>query len=97
VVGEDDPGSSLGIESTDVDIDPVGAGGACTASMTSARTSTPVVRVNVPMVNIRPAGRTMEAGKLTIWLAMESARTSPSWGATVDVMWSVVYRGVCPR
>jgi hypothetical protein len=87
VVEEDDPESSPGIEFVDVDIDPVGAGGACTASTTSAGPSTPVV----PIVNVRPAGRTMEAGKLTIWLAMESARTPPTWCATVDEMWSAVY------
>jgi hypothetical protein len=37
-----------------------------------------VVLVNVPIVNVRPAEMTMEAGKLTIWLAMESARTPPT-------------------
>jgi hypothetical protein len=55
-----------------------------------------VVQVNVPMVNVRPIGRTMEAGKLTVWLAMESACTPPTWRATVDRIWLVVYRGVCP-
>jgi hypothetical protein len=91
VVGEDDPESSPGIESTDVDVDPVGAGGACTASMTSVGPSTPVVQVNVSIVNVRPTGRTMEAGKLTIWLAMESARTPSTWCATVNEMWSAIY------
>jgi hypothetical protein len=56
-----------------------------------------VVQVNVPIMNVRPAERTMEAGKLTSWLAMESARTPPTWRATVDEMWSAVYRGVCTR
>jgi hypothetical protein len=97
VVGEDDPESSPGIESTDVDVDAVSAAGACTASTTSAGPSTPVVQVNVPIVNVRPTGRTMEAGKLTIWLAMEFARTPPTWRTTIDEMWSAVYRGVCPR
>jgi hypothetical protein len=93
VVEEDDPESSPGIKSADVDVDSVGAGGACTASMTSAGPSTPVVQVNVPIVNVRPTERTMEAGKLTIWLTMESTCTPPTWRATVDEMWSAVYRG----
>jgi hypothetical protein len=40
VVGEDDPESSPGIKSADVDVDPIGAGGAYTASTTSAGPST---------------------------------------------------------
>jgi hypothetical protein len=56
-----------------------------------------VVQVNIPIVNVSPAGRTMEAGKLTIWLAIESARTPPTWCATIDEMWSAVYRGVYPQ
>jgi hypothetical protein len=39
--------------------------------------STLVVQVNVPIMKVWPAGRTMEAGKMTIWLAMGSARTPP--------------------
>jgi hypothetical protein len=65
--------------------------------MTSAGPSVPVVQVNIPIMNIKPVGRTMEAGKLTIWLAIESACTPPIWHATVDEMWLAVYRGVCPR
>jgi hypothetical protein len=56
-----------------------------------------VVQVNVPIVNVRPAERSMEVGKLTIWLAMQSAHTTPTYSATVDDMWSAVYQGVCPR
>jgi hypothetical protein len=56
-----------------------------------------VVQVNVPIVNVRPAERSMEVGKLTIWLAMESARTPSTWRATIDDMWSAVYQGVCPQ
>jgi hypothetical protein len=95
VVEEDDPKTSPEIESTVVDVDSVGAGGAHTASTTSVGSSAPVVQVNVLIVNVRPTGRTMEAGKLTIWLAIESARTLPTRRTTVDEMWSVVYQGVC--
>jgi hypothetical protein len=96
VVGGSDPESGPKIESAVVDVDSVGAGGACTASTTSAGPSAAVVQVNVPIVNISPARRTMEAGKMTIWLTIESARTPPTWHATIDKMWSAVYRGVCP-
>jgi hypothetical protein len=96
VVEGDDPKTSPEIESIVVDVDLVGAGGACTASTTSLGPSMPVVQVNVLIINIRPAGRTMEARKLTIWFTMESARTPPTWHATIDEIWSVVYRGVCP-
>ena len=44
----------------------------------------PVVQVNTPTVKVWPASRIMEAGKVTIWFAMESARTPPTWRATVD-------------
>jgi hypothetical protein len=66
VVGGGDPEIGLEIESAIIDVDSVGAVEACTASMTSAGPSAPVVQVNVPIVNVSPAGRTMEAGKLTI-------------------------------
>jgi hypothetical protein len=39
----------------------------------------------------------MEAGKLTIWLAIESTSTPLTWRAIVEEMRSVVYRRVCPR
>jgi hypothetical protein len=93
VVGGDDPETGPEIRSAVVDVDLVGAGGACTASMTSAGPSALVAQVNVPIVNVKSAGRTMEAWKLTIRLAMESARTPPIWRATVDEIWSAVYRG----
>jgi hypothetical protein len=66
VVRGGDPESGPEIESAVVDVDSVGAGGACTASMASAGLSTPVVQVNVLIMNVGPAERTMEAGKLTI-------------------------------
>jgi hypothetical protein len=86
VVGGGNPNIGPKIESTVVDVDSVGAGGACTASTTLAGLSALVVQVNVPIVNVRPAERTMEAGKLTIWLAIESAHTPPTWCATIDEM-----------
>jgi hypothetical protein len=61
--------------------------------MASAGLSASVVQVNVLIVNISPAGRTMEAGKLTIWIAIESARTPPTWRSTIDEIWSAVHRG----
>jgi hypothetical protein len=71
VVRGSDPESGLEIGSIIVDVDLVGVGGACTASTTSAGPSASVVQVNVPIMNVCPVGRTMEAGKLTIWLAIE--------------------------
>jgi hypothetical protein len=56
-----------------------------------------VVQMNVPIVNVNPIERIMEAVKLTIWLAIESARTPLTWHAIVEEMRSVVYRRVCPR
>jgi hypothetical protein len=97
VVGGGDPETGPKIGSAVIDVDSVGTGGARTASMTSARPSASVVQVNVPIVKVSPTGRTMEAVKLTIWLAIESARTPLTWHATIDEMWSAVYRGVCPR
>jgi hypothetical protein len=78
VVEGDDPETSPEIKSTVVDVDSVGAVGGCTTSMTSVGPSALVVQVNISIVNVRPARRTTEAGKLTIWLAMESARTPPT-------------------
>jgi hypothetical protein len=97
VVGEGDPETGPEIESIIIDVDSVSARGACTASTASAGPSALVVQVNVPIVNVSPVERTMEAGKLTIWLAIESVRTPPTWRATIDEMWSAVYRGVYPR
>jgi hypothetical protein len=78
VVGEDDLETGPEIESTVVDVDLVGVGGACTTSMTSVGPLALVVQVNFPIVNVRPAGRTVEGGKLTIWLTLESASTPPN-------------------
>jgi hypothetical protein len=66
VVRGDDLETSPEIESAIVDVDSVGTGGACIASMTSAGPSAPVAQVNILIMNVRPAGRTMEAGKLII-------------------------------
>jgi hypothetical protein len=85
VVRGDDHETGPEVESAIIDVDSVGAGGSCTASMTSARSSASVVQVNVQIVNVRFAGRTMEAGKLTIWLAMESAHTHPLPGAPLSM------------
>jgi hypothetical protein len=84
MVGGGDPETGPEIESTIVDVDSVGAGGACTTSTTSAGPSTSVVHVNVPIVNVSPTRRTMEAGKLTIWLTIESACT-PLPGAPLSM------------
>jgi hypothetical protein len=46
--------------------------------MIAAVPLTPVVQVNVLTVKVWPASRTMEAGKMIIWLAKESARTPPT-------------------
>jgi hypothetical protein len=78
VVGGGYPETGPKIESAIVDVDLVSTGGACTASMTLVGLLALVVQVNVSILNVRPAGRTMEAWKLTIWLAMESARTPPT-------------------
>jgi hypothetical protein len=91
VVGGGDPETGPEIKSAIVDVDSVGVGGACTASTTAAGPLASVVQVNVPIVNVSPVGRAMEAGKLTIWLAIKSARTPPTWHATVDEMWLAVY------
>jgi hypothetical protein len=66
VVGGGDPETGPEIESIIVDVDSISAGGACTASTALARPLAPVVQVNVSIMNVSPAERTMEAGKLTI-------------------------------
>jgi hypothetical protein len=66
VVGGGDLETVPETESAVVNVDSVGAGGACTTSTTSMGPSAPMVLVNVPIVNVSSAGRTMEAGKLTI-------------------------------
>jgi hypothetical protein len=66
MVGGGDPETGPEIESTVVNVDLVGVEGVCTTSMTSVGPSTPMVQVNVPIVNVSPTGRTMEAEKSTI-------------------------------
>jgi hypothetical protein len=39
-------------------------------------------------------GKAMELEKWTIWLAKDSARTPPTYCATIDEICSAVYRGV---
>jgi hypothetical protein len=78
VVGRGDPEIGPKIESTVVDVDSVGTGGACTTSTASARSLALVVQVNIRIVNVSPTGRTIEAGNLAIWLAIESARAPPT-------------------
>jgi hypothetical protein len=56
-----------------------------------------VVQVIWPTVNERPSTTAAESGMMTILLAWEAVRTPPTWRATVDEIWSEVYRGVCPR
>jgi hypothetical protein len=52
--------------------------------MIAAVPLTPVVQVNAPTVKVWPASRIMKVGKVTIWLAMESTCTPPTWRATID-------------
>jgi hypothetical protein len=66
VVEGGNPESGPEIESAVIDVDLVGLGGVSTTSTPSAGPSALVVQVNVLIVNVSPAGRTMEAGKLTI-------------------------------
>jgi hypothetical protein len=96
VVEGGDPETGPEIKSVVIDVYLVGAKGAYTAYTTLVGPSAPMVQVNVLIMNISPTGRTMEARKLTIWLAIESTRTPPTWRTTVDEMWSAVYRGVYP-
>jgi hypothetical protein len=75
VVEGGDPETGLKIESAVVNVDLVGTGGACTAFMALVGSSASVVQVKIPIMNVSFTERTMEAGKLTIWLAREFART----------------------
>ena len=61
------------------------------------KSSEPVVQVIWPMVNVRPFGVAIEPEMMTVLFAWEAVRTPPTWRATVDERWSVVYLGVCPR
>ena len=57
-----------------------------------------MIQVIDPIMNDWPgSGNIIELKILTIWLAMESACTPPTWRATVDEIWSAVYLGVYPR
>jgi hypothetical protein len=58
---------------------------------------TPVVQVIWPTVNERPSATAAESGMMTILLAWEAVRTPPTWRATIDEIWSAVYREVCTR
>jgi hypothetical protein len=78
VVRGGNPETGPKIGSAVIDVDSVGVEGVCTASMTSTGLLAPVVQVNIPIMNVSLVGRTMEAGKLTIWLAIESAETPPT-------------------
>ena len=53
-----------------------------------------VVQVIWPMVNVRPFGIAMEPGMMTILFIWGAVRTPPTWRATIDEIWSAVYRGV---
>ena len=59
--------------------------------------SEPLVQVIWPIVNVRSFGVAMELGMMTILFVWGAVRTPPTWRATVDEIWSVVYLGVCPR
>jgi hypothetical protein len=70
----------------------------CTSSVVAAvKLLMPVVPVIWLTVNERPSAIAIESGMMTILLAWEAVRTPPTWCATIDETWSVVYRGVCPR
>ena len=70
----------------------------CASSVVMAmKLSEPVVQVIWPMVNVRPFGIAMELGMMTILFVWRAVRTPPTWRATVDEIWSIVYLGVCPR
>ena len=61
------------------------------------KSSEPVVQVIWPTVNVRPFGVAMDPGMMTILFFWEAVRTPPTWRATIDEIWSVVYPGVYPR
>ena len=76
----------------------LGAGLSYIVSTISPLPSVLITQVMDPIVNDWPgSGKIMELGKLTIWLAMESARTPPTWHATINEIWLAVYREVYPR
>ena len=59
--------------------------------------SEPVVQVIWSMVNMRRFGVATEPEMMTILFVWRVVRTPPTWRATVDEIWLVVYLGVCPR
>jgi hypothetical protein len=83
---------------TIADEDVVDADRICVFSVAVAvKLLTPVVQVIWPMVNERPSAMAAESGMMTILLAWEAVRTSPTWRATINEIWSAVYQGVCLR
>jgi hypothetical protein len=78
------------------DEDVVHADRICASSVAVAvKLLTPVVQVIWPTVNERPSAMAAKSGMMTILLAWETVRTPPTWRATVDEIWSAVYREVC--
>ena len=70
----------------------------CASSVVMAmKLSKPVVQVIWPILNVRPFGVAMEPGMMTILFVWGAVRTTPTWRATVDEIWSPVYLGVCLR
>ena len=75
----------VGIGDIVVDVGMIGVGWSCTASMISPLPSGPMIQVMDPTVKIWPGEeKAMELGKVTIWLAIESTSTPPTWRATID-------------
>jgi hypothetical protein len=66
------------VRSDVVGVESVGVGETCTASMSLAALLTPVVQLNISIVNDWPAVGITEAGRMIIWLAMGSACTPPT-------------------
>jgi hypothetical protein len=50
-----------------------------------------VVYVIWSMVNERPSAMAAELGMMTILLAWEVVRTTPTWRTIIDEIWSAVY------
>jgi hypothetical protein len=81
-----------GIGDVVANVGAIGVGWSCAASTISPLPSGPMTQVMDPTVKIWPgSGKAMELGKRTIWLAMDSARTPSTWGATVDEIRLAVY------
>ena len=74
-----------GASTSVISADTLRAGLSYIASMISPLPSVLTIQVIDPIVNDWPgSGKIMDLGNLTIWLAMESARTPPTWCATID-------------